>query len=117
MNSPDESPSMSDTSADTPPPEDGFLLEGSSAGDFAQGSSSTLGQGPSLSAKRRNFSGKSGRDSKAVRRENSQRVMVGGSGAWDKESGPREKDLVDNQWVEWLRKEIGDPFATATTAK
>ncbi|TFK22982.1 hypothetical protein FA15DRAFT_670992 [Coprinopsis marcescibilis] len=128
MNSPEPISPSSTPSSGTPPNEE-INLQSYGGSAIDKGFLSTItshlsgftGQasGNSSSSKRRlpggtsvHFNSSSNRDSKTRRRENSSRA---GTGEW--EGGPkgpggkREKDeLLDQGLVEFLRKEIGDPF-------
>ncbi|KAF7352855.1 Phospholipid-transporting ATPase [Mycena venus] len=95
-----------------PPPEDHYPSSGATSTllNLASHLTSSFSGSPS---KRRLPGGpsfaaaSSNRDPKSRRREDPRR-----GGTWDgKEGGKREKEeLVDNHVVEYLRKEIGDPF-------
>ncbi|KAF8989264.1 hypothetical protein BDZ89DRAFT_1087467 [Hymenopellis radicata] len=112
MNSPPEpgSPSLSTPSSSSPPPDEYFPLEAARTTDLLNMVANGLNS-PS-SSKRRPFGGSSARDSKSRRREGPQRGG-GSAAAWDKDSGSgssRKEDMIDNSAVDFLRKEIGDPF-------
>ncbi|KAK0239477.1 hypothetical protein EDD85DRAFT_822030 [Armillaria nabsnona] len=120
MNSPPEpsSPTLSTPSTVSPSPEDVNFnpnAQSSTTSNLLNMVTSTLSPG---SSKRRlpgsgSFGSGSSRDTKSRRREGAQRLMVGGSAAWDSKEPSKKEDMTDVQTVEMLRKEIGDPFDTA----
>ncbi|KAJ7574585.1 hypothetical protein C8J56DRAFT_978656 [Mycena floridula] len=117
MISPDGSPISTPSSGSPSPEETGvsYNQTGSTTSTLLNFVTSSLSPG---SSKRRmpaasHFSSASNRDSKSRRREDSRRGMGGGGGAWESKdlAGKRDKEeLVDNQIVDYFRKEIGDPF-------
>ncbi|KAJ7700009.1 hypothetical protein B0H17DRAFT_274265 [Mycena rosella] len=112
MHSPDPDSSSSSPASESPPPEDHYQPSGTSSHILNLASHITSSFGSGSPSKRRLPGGSSfaaassSRDPKSRRREDPRR------GTWEgKEGGKREKEeLVDNNVVEHLRKEIGDPF-------
>ncbi|KAF9469388.1 hypothetical protein BDZ94DRAFT_1244331 [Collybia nuda] len=134
MNSPPEpgSPSLSTPSSGSPPPEEiNAQASGSTSTHLMNTITSHLTSTFSGSSSKRRLPGGSGygasssnRDPKTRRRGDTGRGQggdrSGGGSNWDnsKETGRREKDdLVDNGIVEFLRKEIGDPFQDSIIKK
>ncbi|KAF9478484.1 hypothetical protein BDN70DRAFT_879920 [Pholiota conissans] len=119
MNSPPDPDSpLSSTSAESPQPEDIIANDPVVPTNYGNQVSSSIAG--SVSSKRRFPSGAFGsagsvRDAKTRRRGESGR-SGGGSTTWEgmKEGtsgGKKEKDeLIDTAMVDFLRKEIGDPF-------
>jgi len=114
MHSPDADSSSSSPASESPPPEDHYQPSGAAGHilNLASHISSSFAGSGSPSKRRlpggSSFAAASStRDPKSRRREEPRR-----GGTWEgKEGGKREKDdLVDNGIVEYLRKEIGDPF-------
>ncbi|KAJ7095308.1 hypothetical protein B0H15DRAFT_828974 [Mycena belliarum] len=113
MHSPDPDSSSSSPASESPPPEDNYQPSGVASHILNLTSHITSSFGSGSPSKRRLPGGSSfaaassSRDPKSRRREDPRR-----GSAWEgKEGGKREKEeLVDNGVVEYLRKEIGDPF-------
>ncbi|KAF6763631.1 hypothetical protein DFP72DRAFT_800813 [Ephemerocybe angulata] len=117
--------SPSSTPSSSSPPAEEVNFQGPSGGGYDKGFIGNLtnhltsfgGSGPS----KRRLGGSSyaqsghgaNRDSKSRRRENSGRMDSTGGSHWDNKGpgGKRDKDdLLDQNVVDYLRKEIGDPF-------
>ncbi|KIM48587.1 hypothetical protein M413DRAFT_81723 [Hebeloma cylindrosporum] len=120
MNSPPEigSPSPSTPSSGSPPPEEAYQqIPANASSSYISNLTSHIGAafGAQSSSKRRLPTGSSfgaassSRDTK-TRRRAAEPGRTGG-GPWESSSGKKEKDeLIDTALVEYLRKEIGDPF-------
>ncbi|KAL0067051.1 hypothetical protein AAF712_005835 [Marasmius tenuissimus] len=129
MNSPDpESPGYSSPSSGSRTPEEILPPQSSGlAGTSTLLSAVSSSLSGSAAAKRRmNFAGGgSNRDVKTRRRDDHRKGMHGshggGSEMWEGKGGhgggKKDKDeLVDHHLVEYIKKEIGDPFFEATFA-
>ncbi|EAU80610.2 hypothetical protein CC1G_10177 [Coprinopsis cinerea okayama7 len=117
MNSP-ELMSPVDTSPSSTPPNEEINYQPPSQSDKGFVASLTSQLFTSGSSKRRlpggggSYGGSSSsRDLKSRRRENSSRMNTGEWDLMKGQGGKREKDeLLDQGLVDYLRKEIGDPF-------
>ncbi|RDB22111.1 hypothetical protein Hypma_010731 [Hypsizygus marmoreus] len=122
MNSPPDPDSPISTDSDSPPPEEIQTQPATSSSHFMSLANQITQSFQAGGASKRRLPGgssfgasSSNRDTKSRRRGDPARLNVGpagGAGTWEsKGEGKREeKDLVDHNVVEYLRKEIGDPF-------
>ncbi|KIY42925.1 hypothetical protein FISHEDRAFT_78987 [Fistulina hepatica ATCC 64428] len=111
MNSPPEPASPISSGSDTPPPEPNEPQPSKSVRSSAPGGGSFgkrrfPGSGSFASAS-------STRDPKSRRRDDPRRGT-----AFDDMKERKEKDeMVDVQWVDFFRKELGDPFASVLMSR
>ncbi|KAK7061037.1 hypothetical protein VNI00_000772 [Paramarasmius palmivorus] len=123
MNSPPEQDSPLSTPSSGSRTPDEIQVQTTSAGEASstrnilQSVSTQLANQPGQSSKRRLHSGgaPSNRDPKTRRRDDPRKVMSGGGPDFWAEGGGKaakkeKEELLDQNVVDWLRKELGDPF-------
>ncbi|KAF9532851.1 hypothetical protein CPB83DRAFT_846480 [Crepidotus variabilis] len=118
MNSPEPiSPSNSTPSSGSPPPEEVNFQAQPNAGylsNLTSHISATFGRGGSSSKRRLPAGGSFGasgsdRDPK-TRKKTGESARMGSQYDGPRDVKKEKEELIDNSTVEWLRKEIGDPF-------
>ncbi|KAG6902241.1 hypothetical protein C0995_002613 [Termitomyces sp. Mi166 len=125
MNSPDTASPIS-TDTESPPPEE-INAQPSSSSNFGAHLVSQISQTFAGGSKRRLPGGTSVGGPSAMRDPKMRRKIEQAKGAstglvntpWDssKETKREERELVDHHLVDYLRKEIGDPFHDASIHK